>query len=59
MEFLFTPRATRDLLVQWSPDDKVGVIAFAGSPGAMQRGTGAPADQARPKAWGFRSSSRS
>lgn len=50
--FLFSPDVTKDLLVQWSPQDHIYAIAFSGGPGPVEAGTGAPADQARLKAWG-------
>ena len=52
MAFLFTPGTTRELLVQWSPDDHVVAIPFNESPGPAEVGTGAAPDQARLKSWG-------
>ena len=52
MHFLFTPSETRDLLVQWTPDDHIVAIPFSGQAYAAEKGTGAPADQARLEAWG-------
>ena len=52
MSFLFTPRTTRDLLVQWTPDDRIVAIPFNEAAGQVQRGTGTAWDQARLKSWG-------
>ena len=52
MNFLFTPGTTRDLLVQWTPDDRIVAIPFSGQPGDAVSGTGAVADQERLKRWG-------
>ena len=52
MSFLFTPATTRDALVQWTPDDHIVAIPFSGQAYPAVKGTGAPADQARLKAWG-------
>ena len=51
MDVLFTPATTRDLLVQWTPDDRIVAIPFAGQPGEPAMGTGKPADQDRLKRW--------
>ncbi|WP_413993250.1 substrate-binding domain-containing protein [Labrys okinawensis] len=52
MSFLFTPEQTRNLLVQWTPDDHIVAIPFSSGAGDPQTGTGAPADQKRLKQWG-------
>jgi len=52
MTFLFTPDTTRDLLVQWSSEDRIFAIAFSSAPGPAMPGSGAPADQERLKEWG-------
>lgn len=52
MSFLFTPGTTRDLLVQWTPDDRIVAIPFNERPGLVVRSSGAPPDQARMKSWG-------
>ncbi len=52
MHFLFTPSDTRDLLVQWTPDDHIVAIPFSGQAYPAETGTGAPADQTRLEAWG-------
>jgi Ca-activated chloride channel family protein len=52
MSFLFTPEQTRNLLVQWTPDDHIVAIPFSGTAGDPEAGTGAPADQDRLKRWG-------
>ena len=52
MGFLFSPDATRDLLVQWSPQDRIYAIPFTAVPGTLEQGSGAPADQARLRTWG-------
>lgn len=54
MNFLFTPGTTRDLLVQWTPDDRIVAISFSGRPGDPARGTGVSADQERLRNWGAR-----
>lgn len=50
--FIFSPDSTKDLLVQWSPQDRIYAIPFSNVPGTVEAGTGTPADQARLKAWG-------
>jgi Ca-activated chloride channel homolog len=52
MNFLFTPEQTRNLLVQWTPDDRIVAIPFSGSAGVPRTGTGNAADQAELKQWG-------
>ena len=52
MSFLFTPDTTRAALVQWTPSDHIVAIPFSGQAYPAERGTGAPGDQARLKAWG-------
>lgn len=52
MNFLFTPATTRDLLVQWTPNDRIVAIPFSGRPGNPAMGTGVVSDQDRLKSWG-------
>ena len=52
VRFLFTPESTRDLLVQWSPDDRILMIPFSDQLGRAETGTGAAADQSRLLAFG-------
>jgi Ca-activated chloride channel family protein len=45
MQFLFSPERTSEVLVQWSPADRIVVIPFDGATRDTYRGTGAAADQ--------------
>ncbi|MFA5120644.1 substrate-binding domain-containing protein [Zavarzinia sp.] len=47
VSFLFTPERAAELLVQWSPKDRVFLIPFSGRVAGVWDGTGSPADQAR------------
>lgn len=46
MQFLFTPERAAEVLVQWSPADRIIVIPFDGSVRSTLTTSGAPADQA-------------
>ncbi|MFC0219333.1 substrate-binding domain-containing protein [Pseudochelatococcus lubricantis] len=45
MSFLLTPEQTKRHLVQWSPQDRIVIIPFDGSPRAEYQSTGAEAEQ--------------
>ncbi|RJF86970.1 VWA domain-containing protein [Oleomonas cavernae] len=46
ISFLFTPERAAEVLVQWSPKDRIFVIPFSGDVAAVWNGSGTAADQA-------------
>jgi Ca-activated chloride channel family protein len=47
VKFLFSPETTRNLLIQWSTEDRILMIPFSDRLGEISAGTGAAEDQAK------------